>query len=125
MAKPDPEAIMKTVERDKVTHLFLPPTVIYVMLAHPNVRKYDYSSLKNFIYAAAPMSADKLREAINVFGPVMTQTYGQAEAAMICTFFSPEQHVDALNNGNGQRLLSCGQPVPFMRVESWMMTTAI
>jgi len=117
MAKPDPEAIMQTIERDKVTHLFLPPTVIYVMLAHPNVRRYDYSSLRNFIYAAAPMSADKLREAIDVFGPVMTQTYGQAEAAMICTFFSPEQHVDALNNGNEQRLLSCGQPVPFMRVE--------
>lgn len=118
MAKADPEGIMQTIERDKVTHLFLPPTVIYVMLAHPNVRNYDYSSLQNFIYAAAPMSADKLRQAIEVFGPVMTQTYGQAEAVMICTFFSPEQHVDALKNGNERRLLSCGQPVPYMRVEA-------
>jgi acyl-CoA synthetase (AMP-forming)/AMP-acid ligase II len=117
MPKADPEAIMRTIEREKVTHLFLPPTVIYVMLAHPNVRKYDYSSLRNFIYAAAPMSADKLREAIDVFGPVMTQTYGQAEAAMICTFFSPEQHVEALTTGKEKRLLSCGRPALFMRVE--------
>ncbi|NQV21711.1 MAG: AMP-binding protein, partial [Rhodospirillales bacterium] len=117
MSKADPEAIMETIEREKVTHLFLPPTVIYMMLAHPSVRKYDYSSLKNFIYAAAPMSADKLREAISVFGPVMTQTYGQAEAVMICTYFSPEQHVEALAAGNERRLLSCGQPSLFTRLE--------
>ena len=43
------------------------------------------------------MSVDKLAEAIKVFGPVLTQTYGQAEACMICTFFSPEDHVAALD----------------------------
>ena len=42
------------------------------------------------------MSVDKLVEAIEVFGPVLTQTYGQAEACMICTFFSPADHVEAL-----------------------------
>ena len=111
-----PEAIMGMIESHKVTHLFLPPTLIYVMLAHPKVRSYDYSSLKNFIYAAAPMSADKLQEAIEVFGPVMTQTYGQAEAPMICTYLSPVQHAEALETGNGHRLLSCGRPTPYTRV---------
>ena len=67
---------------------FLPPTAIYVMLAHPEVRNYDYSSLDYFLYAAAPMSVDKLKEAIDVFGPVMAQSYGQAEAPMICTYMS-------------------------------------
>lgn len=112
----DPEAIMRNIQKHRVSHLFLPPTVIYMMLARPKVRTYDYSSLKNFIYAAAPMSADKLREAIEVFGPVMTQTYGQAEACMICTFFSPEQHVEALQQGKQHRLLSCGKPGAFTRL---------
>ncbi len=115
MTETAPEKIMQMIEKHKVSHLFLPPTVIYMMLAHPKVRDYDYSSLKNFIYAAAPMSADKLQEAMEVFGPVMTQTYGQAEAPMICTYFSPAQHQKALA-GNGHRLLSCGRATPYTRV---------
>jgi acyl-CoA synthetase (AMP-forming)/AMP-acid ligase II len=117
MSGAEPQAIMRNIEKFKVTHLFLPPTVIYMMLADPKVGDYDYSSLKNFIYAAAPMSTDKLRQAIEVFGPVMTQTYGQAEACMICTLFSPEQHVQALEVGNERRLLSCGKPAAFTRLE--------
>ncbi|MCZ7659457.1 MAG: AMP-binding protein, partial [Xanthobacteraceae bacterium] len=71
----DPLQIMRSIERFKVTTLFLPPTVIYMMLGHPRVREFDYSSLRHFIYAAAPMSARKLQEALEVFGPVMAQTF--------------------------------------------------
>lgn len=116
MAEVDPERVMQLIESEGVTHTFLPPTVIYVMLSHANVRKYDYSSMVNFAYAAAPMSADKLKEAIEVFGHVMTQTYGQAEVPMICTYMSPDDHAEALA-GNGQRLLSCGRATDFTRVE--------
>ena len=116
MTQTEPEAIMQMIERHQVTHLFLPPTVIYVMLAHPKVRDYDYSSLKYFLYAAAPMSADKLRLAIDVFGPVMVQSYGQAEAPMMCTFMSITDHLDALKPGNEHRLLSCGKASAFARV---------
>ncbi|MEC9344956.1 MAG: AMP-binding protein [Pseudomonadota bacterium] len=112
-----PETIMAAIEKHRVTHLFLPPTLIYVILAHPDVRKYDYSSLRNFVYAAAPMSADKLKEALEVFGPVMTQTYGQAEAPMIATFFSPAEHMEALRTNKHHRLLSCGKSTPYTRVE--------
>ena len=115
-SKTDPELIMQMIERHNITHLFLPPTVIYLMLAHPKVRDYDYSSLKYFLYAAAPMSGDKLRQAIEIFGPVMVQSYGQAEAPMYCTFMSVQDHLDALKLGNEQRLLSCGKATPFTRL---------
>ena len=117
MEEMDVEGIMQMIESHKVTHLFLPPTVIYVMLAHPNVRNYDYSSLKYFLYAAAPMSSDKLKEAIDVFGPVMAQTFGQSEAPMICTYLSPKDHIDAITSGNEHRLKSCGRIAPFTRLE--------
>ena len=74
----DPLDVMQAIEQHKVTHLFLPPTAIYMMLSHPRVREFDYSSLRCFLYAAAPMAADKLREALDIFGPVMVQSYGQA-----------------------------------------------
>ena len=109
--------LMQNIEKYDVTHLFLPPTAIYIMLAHPEVRKYDYSSLEYFVYAAAPMSVEKLKEAIDVFGPVMTQTYGQAEAPMICTFFSREDHVESIESNKAHRLSSCGQPGLLTSVE--------
>ncbi|MDP7164732.1 MAG: AMP-binding protein [Alphaproteobacteria bacterium] len=106
----DALAVMQAIERHRVSHLFLPPTAVYVMLAHPRVREFDYSSLKYFIYAAAPMSVDKLKQAIEIFGPIMTQTFGQAEAPMICTYFSPAEHTEALAGNQAGRLASCGRP---------------
>lgn len=111
------EKLLRSIEQDGVTRLFLPPTAIYNLLAHHDVRSFDYSSLKYLIYAAAPMSVEKLKEAIDVFGPVMTQTFGQAEAPMICTFFGPQDHADVLSSGNERRLCSCGRASVVARVE--------
>jgi acyl-CoA synthetase (AMP-forming)/AMP-acid ligase II len=106
----DAAEMLASIERHRVTQLYLPPTAIYTLLAHPDVRRVDTSSLRYFLYAAAPMSVSKLREAVDVFGPVMTQCYGQAEAPMLCTFFGPEEHAAALAPGGApERLASCGR----------------
>ena len=47
---------------------FLPPTVIYALLEVPGIETRDFSSLRYIMYGAAPMSLDKLRRAIEVFG---------------------------------------------------------
>lgn len=112
----DAQEILKAIPAHRVTTLLLPPTVIYVLLSQPNVREFDYSSLKYFIYVASPMSADKLSEAIDVFGPVMTQLYGQAEAPMTITFMGPKEHLVADPVQRSKRLRSCGRPTPFVRV---------
>ncbi len=91
-SKVDPLRIMKAIEEHQVTVLFLPPTAIYMMLAHPQVRDFDYSSLKNFIYAAAPMAPDKVRQANEVFGPVMTNIFGQTESPAPTTILQPGEH---------------------------------
>lgn len=103
--------ILASIERNRVTRLFLPPTAIYALLAHPEVRERDTSSLRYFLYGAAPMSVDKLEEAIDVFGPVMAQFYGQTELPMLCAFLSPEDHAEALADpALRKRLASCGKP---------------
>lgn len=114
----DAAAILRAIERDRVTRLFLPPTAIYTLLEHPAVQSTDFSSLRHVIYAAAPMSEEKLRQAIAVFGPVMTQTFGQAEAPMIATCMTPGEHADAVGDpAHASRLRSCGRPSVVAAVE--------
>lgn len=106
----DPLAVMEAIGRYRVTHLFLPPTAIYMLLAHPAVRSHDYASLRYLIYAAAPMSVEKLKEAMDVFGPVMAQSFGQAEAPMFCTILPPRDHLVIGDPALEKRLASCGRP---------------
>lgn len=115
--KPDPMAVLDAIERHHVTELFLPPTVIYRLLETPGVEQRDYSSLRYLIYTSAPMSIEKLRRAIEVFGPVMLECYGQAEAPAGVAFMRPEEHfVDGVVATDG-RLASCGRPYPLVAVE--------
>jgi acyl-CoA synthetase (AMP-forming)/AMP-acid ligase II len=112
----DAERVMEAIQRHRVTHLFLPPTAIYKLLSHPRAREYDYSSLRYFNYASAPMAPDRIEEALSVFGPVMMTAFGQTETGLNVTYFSPEEHAQALAQGKRERLLSCGRASPFFRV---------
>lgn len=113
----DPAKVLRLIQEQSVTHLFLPPTAIYALLDHPDIGTYDYSSLKYFVYAASPISEERLRQAIGVFGPVMAQFYGQTECFMCISFFSQEQHVAAMADERlRHRLVSCGRPSRFVRV---------
>jgi acyl-CoA synthetase (AMP-forming)/AMP-acid ligase II len=102
LGAPAPDAILGAIERHHVTHLFLPPTLVYRLLDHPAARTTDTNSLRALIYGAAPMSESRLAEAIEAFGPVMTQVYGQIEAPVACTILRPDDHTRAPR--------SCGRP---------------
>jgi acyl-CoA synthetase (AMP-forming)/AMP-acid ligase II len=112
----DAQRTLEAIARHRVSWLYLPPTALYTLLSQPNVREFDYSTLRHFVYGAAPSSQSKLREAIGIFGPVLTQAYGQTEVPTSVTYLGPEDHVDANGAVIDQRLLSCGRPTPFARV---------
>ncbi|MEI6719196.1 MAG: AMP-binding protein [Betaproteobacteria bacterium] len=116
MQKADAGAMLAGIEALSVTTLFAPPTVIYNMLAHPDLGKFDYSSLEYFLYGAAPMSAQKLRQAIATFGLKMAQIYSQAEATMALTFLLREDHDVFDDPARLERLRSAGRPGPLVRV---------
>ncbi len=71
--------MLSLIEAERVTHLYLPPTAIYALLAHPRTRQTDFSSLQAFIVGAAPIAPEKFKEAVRVFGPVMYEGFGQTE----------------------------------------------
>lgn len=115
--KTDAASILAAIERYKVTHLYLPPTVLYAILASPELASADVSSLACFLISAAPVAAEKLKEAIAAFGPVMCQSFGQAEAPFFLTYLSPKDHLAGLADPKGELLRSCGRPTMFSRVE--------
>jgi len=112
----DAQATLRAIPAHRISFLLIPNTAIYTMLAQPNLREFDYSSLRHFVCGGAPMSAAKLREAIEVFGPVMTHCYGQTEAPTCMTFMAPQELLDEQGRVNDKHLLSCGRPSPFTRV---------
>ena len=105
----DIQDILKTFEVEKITDIFLPPTAIYGLLAQPNVRSFDFSSLKSIVYGSAPMSIAQLKKAIDVFGPVMTSGFGQTECPMKITNFRPEDHFIDGKIAPDSRLRSVGR----------------
>jgi len=116
--KPDPINILEAMHKYRVTHTFLPPTLIYMMLAHPRAPEFDFSAMDYLVYGGAPMSADKVKQAIDLFGSCMTQIYGQAECPCTIGILSPAEHEEALSDPAKEgRLVSCGRPPVFVKVE--------
>ena len=112
----DAGQVLWAIEHYRVTHMFLPPTAFYSMLAHPDVRKFDHSSLRVFLLAGSPVSPDKLKQGVEVFGPCMCQSYGQTEAPMILSFLDQRTVAAAAAGDHPERLRSCGQPTAAVRV---------
>ncbi len=117
MDKLDPLLIMQCIEQRRVTHLYLPPSALYALLAHPRVREFDYSSLTHFLIAASPVAPEKLAEAVEVFGPCLCQCYGQVEAPMLITWLSQGEVAEAVREPSlRHRLKSCGRAGALSRV---------
>jgi acyl-CoA synthetase (AMP-forming)/AMP-acid ligase II len=116
LQRPDPASLLTEIEQRGVTELFLPPTVIYRLLETPDIASRDLSSLEYFFYGAAPMSVEKLKRAIEVFGSVMTQFYGQSEAPGTIAGMRPEDHLVGGQIASHERLSACGRPMPLVRV---------
>lgn len=116
MRAPDVHAFLALVEKHKVTHTFLPPTLIYMILAAEELDSVDLSSLQCFWYGAAPMSAAKLEEALTRIGPVMAQLFGQSEAPMMVSMMPPADHFRPDGSVATERLSSAGRPAPLVTV---------
>ncbi|WP_367318862.1 long-chain fatty acid--CoA ligase [Streptomyces sp. HUAS ZL42] len=116
MPAPDLTDFLAHVERHRVTHTFLPPTLIYMLLGHPGLASTDLTSLRCLWYGAAPMSAARLEEAIDRIGPVLAQLFGQSEAPMMISTMAPEDHFHADGSLAVERFTSAGRPAPLVTV---------
>jgi len=115
MRSPDVGRFLELVPAHRVTHTFLPPTLIYMVLAHPDLDSTDLSSLQCFWYGAAPMSPTRLAEALERIGP-MAQLFGQTEAPMMISVLPPDEHRRPDGSIAEEVLMSAGRPTPLVTV---------
>lgn len=110
-----PEEIFKTVEREMVTVLCTVPTTLIRLSSSPDLAKYNLNCLRLITYGAAPMSTEKLKQCLRIFGNRLAQSYGQAEALMAITHLSKEDHIIEGAEKDVRKLASAG--IPYSTVE--------
>ncbi|KPV44491.1 acyl-CoA synthetase [Alicyclobacillus ferrooxydans] len=102
----DPATILATVERERVSQLFCPPTVWIALLCHPDFEKRDLSTLEKCYYGAAIMPMEVLKElSERLPGALFWNFYGQTEVAPLATALQPEDQMRKLGSA-GQATLN-------------------
>ncbi len=90
-----PPDILEALLRHGITTTFIPPTVVYMMMADPGIEAGGFPALRRLIYGGAPMPPEKIRAAQDIFGTVLATNYGQTEAPQVVTYNGPEDLADA------------------------------
>jgi acyl-CoA synthetase (AMP-forming)/AMP-acid ligase II len=103
-----PQAFLETVERERISATFLVPAMVTMVLAHPGAADHDLSSLTSMRVGGAPISPQRLREAVEFFGPVVAQGYGLGETTSVVAGLSSEEIAHAVAQ-DPELLQSCGR----------------
>jgi len=106
---PDPERVLATIEAERITSFFAPPTVWIALLHHPDVARRDLSCLQKGYYGASIMPVPVL-ERLRRQWPQLSlyNCFGQSEIGPLATVLRPEEH--------DERPASAGRPVPFVEL---------
>ena len=100
-----PQSFCETVERERVSHTVLVPTMINLLTQFPDVGKYDLSSLEVLAYGGSPMAPELIERTKELLPwSKLVQVYGLSETGFL-TGLQDQEHTH-------DRLLSCGRPCP-------------
>jgi long-chain acyl-CoA synthetase len=108
----DPEDFLKLVQNEKIDTIFMVPTMFIRLMKLPKElrEKYDVSSLRHIIHAAAPCPPDVKRAMIDWWGPVIYEFYGSTESGAV-TFANSE---DALKKPGTVGKIAPGAELKFI-----------
>lgn len=104
----DVESFLRVIETERITSTFLVPTMLTMVLEHPAAATTDFSTLRCVRVGGAPVSPQRLRQAVEVFGPVLVQGYGQGETTSGVTVLTSEDIAKGIDD-DPELLLSCGR----------------
>ena len=102
----EPELMLHTIERQRISVALSVPTMIYSLLDCPSLDRHDLSSLELLMYGASPMAPARLQEGLARIGPVFTQLYGQSECYPIAALPKEDHIAD-----RPDLLAACGFPI--------------
>jgi long-chain acyl-CoA synthetase len=105
IAKFSPRDFCETVERERVTHTVLVPTMINLLVQFSELKKYDLSSLEELAYGGSPMAPELIHRAREILPNLkLVQGYGLSETGFL-TGLQDHEHTE-------HRLVSCGRTCP-------------
>ena len=107
----DASEVLTTIERERITSIFLLPPMLYRLIDHPDAAHRDLSSLRNVMYSGSRASAPRIADAVRRLGPVLVTFYGQSEAGGI-SMLPADEH----DPGDLRRLRTVGRPNPGVSV---------
>ena len=105
----EPRAFLEAIQEHRIMSTTLVPTMINMVLNHPDIDRFDLSSLVHFGYGGSVMPVELLKAAIDRFGPILASGLGMSEAPGPVLSLTKEDHLRACN-GEANLLRSCGKP---------------
>jgi acyl-CoA synthetase (AMP-forming)/AMP-acid ligase II len=103
----EPSQVMEVIERHGVDWTMMVPTMIAMVLNHPDFLPSRLASLRDLVYGASPMPAALLDRIFELLPEVdLWQGYGMTECSSVLTFLTPDDH-----RRRGRVLRSAGRPV--------------
>ncbi|MFI1112524.1 long-chain-fatty-acid--CoA ligase [Streptomyces physcomitrii] len=106
----EPRALMAAIQEHRVTDVMLVPTMLQMVLGHPDRAAYRLDSIEQIFYGAAPMTQALLRAAMAAMPSVgFVQGYGMTETAL--TIMLPAWYHTEEGQLRG-KMTSIGQPLP-------------
>jgi acyl-CoA synthetase (AMP-forming)/AMP-acid ligase II len=104
----DPALLLATISKQRPTLLTLTPTMLQMLLDHPDAPTTDFSSLRLTLYAGSPISLGLIKRAIATMPGQFMQFYGSTEAGGASSILRPNEH----DLEDEAKLQSCGRPLP-------------
>jgi acyl-CoA synthetase (AMP-forming)/AMP-acid ligase II len=107
----EPKMVMACLQQHKATDLLLVPTMIQLLVEHPEFADYQFSGLRNLLYGASPMPEGLLRRILSDAPHLnLVQAYGQTEMAPVISLLVDSDH--SLEDDKKHLLRAAGRPVP-------------
>ena len=102
--------VMRAIEQQRATFTLLVPTMIQMLVDHPELAKFDLSSLRRILYGASPVSEGLLERAfIKLPNVQFVQGYGMTETGGPYTLLPARCHTP--EGRTPDRLRSAGQAI--------------
>jgi acyl-CoA synthetase (AMP-forming)/AMP-acid ligase II len=106
----NPQTLLQAVHEHGVSILHLAPTLVQMVLEHPDVADTDFSRLHTLVYSAAAMPLPVLQKGMALLGNIFLNLYGQTE--VFSSGLLREQHRPEGSEREKHWLTSVGQPFP-------------
>lgn len=111
----EPVDAMRAIDTYGVTGTSMAPTMLGMLLDHPQIDEFRLDSLRTISYGGSSITADLLKRAMDRFPTAsFVQGYGMTELAGNALYMDPTTHLEALDRP--ELLVSAGRPMAMSRL---------